>query len=69
MAGVDVYDAFARNKLKESMFNNLRITLRFVIVLSAFWLLGAVVIAVSYWGLRPRGTASKPCMTVPWFRP
>ena len=51
------------------MFNNLRITLRFVIVLSAFWLLGAVVIAVSYWGLRPRGTASKPCMTVPWFRP
>ena len=51
MAGVDVYDAFARNKLKESMFNNLRITLRFVIVLSAFWLLGAVVIAVSYWGL------------------
>ena len=51
MAGVDVYDAFARNKLKESMFNNLRITLRFVIVLSAFWLSGAVVIAVSYWGL------------------
>ena len=51
MAGVDDYDALARNKLKESMFNNLRITLRFVIVLSAFWLSGAVVIAVSYWGL------------------
>ncbi len=49
--GVDDYDALARNKLKESMFNNLRITLRFVIVLSAFWLSGAVVIAVSYWGL------------------
>jgi len=45
------YDALACNKLKKNMFNNLRITLRFVIVLSAFWLSGAVVIAVSYWGL------------------
>ena len=33
------------------MLNNLRITLRYVVILSAFWLSGAVVIAVSYWGL------------------
>ena len=33
------------------MLNNLRITLRFVIVLCLFWLSGAVVIGVSFWGL------------------
>ena len=33
------------------MWNNLRITQRFILVLSFFWLSGAAVIAVSYWGL------------------
>ena len=33
------------------MLNNLRITQRFILVLSFFWLSGAAVIAVSYWGL------------------
>ncbi|WP_027996884.1 methyl-accepting chemotaxis protein [Simplicispira psychrophila] len=33
------------------MLNNLRITQRFIVILCAFWLSGAVVIAVSVWGL------------------
>ncbi len=33
------------------MWNHLRITQRFILVLSFFWLSGAAVIAVSYWGL------------------
>jgi methyl-accepting chemotaxis protein len=33
------------------MLNNLRITQRFVIVLCLFWLSGAVLIGVSFWGL------------------
>jgi len=33
------------------MLNNLRITQRFVVVLCCFWLSGAVVIGVSFWGL------------------
>ena len=33
------------------MWNNLRITQRFLLVLCGCWLSGAVIIAVSYWGL------------------
>ena len=33
------------------MLNNLRITQRFIVILFAFWLSGAAVIAVSLWGL------------------
>jgi len=33
------------------MWNNLRITQRFVVMLCAFWLSGAVVMGVSFWGL------------------
>jgi len=33
------------------MLNNLRITQRFIVILCSFWLSGAVVIGVSFWGL------------------
>ncbi|WP_313080616.1 methyl-accepting chemotaxis protein [Pulveribacter sp.] len=33
------------------MWNRLRITHRFILILGAFWLSGAAVIAVSFWGL------------------
>ena len=45
------------------MWNNLRITQRFILVLSFFWLSGAAVIAVSYWGLY---SARDSLKTTPW---